>query len=316
MSLAFLKVASPAMSVKKILHQSLAGNEDPRPHFPLRASDTTSTRHDFCPREHALLDMGQGKKKPSFVGTSNRLTYDHGKDTEKRIRNAYLRSKAVGQWRCGVCGYVTETLTKVPVYKCPTCGWGHLWEYHEPRFESAYSGISGGIDLLLDMGKPKLVPVELKTMASDEFKTLVAPLGEHRYRSSLYLRLIDESPWGPSIKVDTSEMKLLYASKGFGIKDESLRKEGIRDMPFTPFKEYIIKRDDKLTDNIVARARALKLWRDNPKHGLPSGVCTNSMTKQAQGCSTCAACFSGKFPSFITWIENGAPRHPGKKVLE
>lgn len=303
-----------AVSIKQTLHKRLAGWEEPRAHFPLRASDLLKKDSEFCPREHALLDMKVAVKKGSFVGTSLRMTFDHGKDTEERIRNKYLRDMAVGTWTCGVCDFPLPQFGKAPRCKCPTCGWEN-WRYDEPAFSSASTGIHGHIDILLDVGSTKLRLVELKTMAPDEFKTLVAPLAEHKARTSLYLSLASESSWEPSKRVNTEEATILYVSKAFGIKDDSLRAAGIKDAAFSPFKEFTIKRDDTLITTPLAKARVLKIWRDNPKVGLPCGVCVNGLSKRAQGCSVVSACWSGSYPSVLTWPVAGEARHPGKKVV-
>lgn len=317
MGFTFLKkAAQPPISVKFMLHRQLAGTEEPRSHFPLRASDTTKKEAEFCPREHALLDLGAGAKKGQFIGTSLRYTFDHGRSTEERIRNEYLRSRAVGWWKCGVCSNVVKQLTKAPQYKCQNCGWGHLWTYQEVNMESAYSGINCHLDLLLETGRPKLRIVEVKSMAPDEFKTLAAPLGEHRQRTSLYLQLTDDSSWAPSERIDTTEASILYASKAFGIKDTSLKEEGIKDAAFSPFKEFLIKRNDTLSQTIVSKARMLKLWREDRSIGFPAGVCANGLSKRSLGCGACGACFSGKYQGNLTWMEAGAPRHAGKTVVQ
>lgn len=316
MALTFLKTfAHPPVSVKNLIHAKLAGFEPPRPHFPLRASMLMSPRKgEFCPREHALLDVGAGTQKGDFVGTSLRITFDHGTDTERRIREKYLRHLAVGQWACGVCGYETPTHSHAPTHKCPKCNWLQ-WKYIEPRFEDKYTGISGGMDILLDVGRPKLRIVELKTMSPDEFKDLKAPLAEHKFRTALYLHLADKSSSWISSRVDTTEANILYASKAFGIKDTSLASAGIKDAAFSPFKEYIAKPDLNLIRTSLNRARVLKVWRDDKALGFPAGICTNGLTKRAQQCSTCASCWSGKFPSSLTWEEQGKPRHEGKKLV-
>lgn len=315
MSFSFLKTVNPAPAVKTLLHQSIAGMEEARPHFPLRASMLMPKKGEFCPREHALLDIVQGKQKPEFIGTSMRLTFDHGKDTENRVRNKYLRHIAVGQWRCGVCGFLREEITKAPLIKCPKCHWNR-WLYEEVRFASQKTGISGGIDLLLEVGRPKLRLIELKTMSGDEFKELKAPLAEHRFRTSLYLDLAKDDTLPFSNRVDTSEASILYISKGFGVADKTLGAQGIKDSPFTPFKEFVVKADPAISQVQKDKARTLKAWRDDKSLGLPAGVCINGLTKRAQGCNVCGACWSGKFPATLTWIENGKPRHDGKKLVD
>jgi hypothetical protein len=260
------------------------------------------------------MDMGVASKKGSFVGTSLRMTFNHGSFMERQIRDVYLRDIVVGQWECGICKHVHPTFGKAPTVKCPSCGWGHKWEYKEPRFEDNYTGVSGGIDMLLDIGQPKLLIIEIKTMTPDDFKTLVAPLAEHRLRTSLYLKLAETSQWEASSRVNTKESKIIYVTKSFGFKDETLKPAGIKDAAFSPFKEFTILRTDENLAVPLARARTLKLWRDDKSIGMPCGVCSNGLTKRAQGCPAVGPCWSGKYQSTLTWIENGAKRHPGKVV--
>lgn len=313
MALKILTSLKKEISVKEMIHYRLAGWEEPRSHHTLHASDLMKDL-EFCPREFAFLDNGLAKKKHQFIGTSLRLTFDHGKEVEYNIRNSYLRDVVSGWWKCNVCGHRHPTFGKEPKVKCQKCGWGN-WVYDEVRFVSPISGISGSLDILLDVKQAKLRIVEVKTMDKDEFKSLKAPLAEHKFRTSLYLRLAEESDHSISERVNISEAHILYVSKSYGFKDESLKAAGIADASFSPFKEFTVKRDDSLTDTAVEKAKALKAVRDNPSLGMPCGVCINGLTKRAQKCSAVSSCFSGASPSNITWLENGKPKHPGKKVI-
>ena len=315
MALTILKaLKAPLPTLKFELHKRIAGWEDPRPHFPLRASDLLKSTAEFCPREHAFMDLGVASKKGSFVGTSLRMTFNHGGFMERQIRDVYLRDIVVGEWECGICKHTHSTFGKAPKIKCPSCGWGHKWEYKEPRFADDATGVSGGIDMLLDIGQPKLLIVEIKTMTPEDFKTLAAPLAEHKFRTSLYLKLAESSKWEASDRVNTKESKILYVTKSFGFKDETLKEAGIKDAAFSPFKEFTILRNDDILSTPLAKAKVLKVWRDT-KQGMPCGVCSNGLTKRAQGCSAISSCFSGKYQSTLTWYENGVAKHPGKTAI-
>lgn len=303
------------VSVKNLIHSRLAGYEAPRSNERLHASDLMKDK-EFCPREHAFLRMGVAKKKAEFISTALRLTFDLGRFYESQIREVYLRDIVVGYWACGICSHPHPTFGKEPKIKCPQCGWGHKWEYQEPRFTSPSSGISGGIDLLIDVGDTKLRLVEVKSMDKDEFKKLEGPLAEHRWRTSLYLRLAEEDAGPVSGRVNNKVAHIIYVSKSFGFKDTQLKEDGIKDAAFSPFKEFEITRDDEASDVHYAKARALKVWQDNPNKGLPCGICPNGLSKRAQGCTAVAPCWSGSYPATITWYENGQPRHPGKLIAE
>ncbi len=312
----FIKKATPdAFSIKRELHSSLAGMEDPRPHFPLRASDLLSQTHEFCPREHAFLDLGVAKKKGQFIGTAQRMTFNHGKFMEDEIRNKHLRHLAVGHWVCSVCSKKHPTFGPVPMVKCSGCGYSNRWRYEEPRFEDPYTSVSGGLDMLAKTKTTKLKILEVKTIAPEKFKELVAPLSEHRSRTTLYMSLAEKSAVEHSERVDTKSAIILYVTKSFGFKDDTLKALGVKDSGFSPFKEFTIKRDDSILSTPLARARVLKVWREDQK-GMPCGICSNGLTKRAQNCSAISSCFSGKYQSTLTWPELGKPKHPGKTVVE
>lgn len=309
-------LAAPPVSVKMLIHARLAGYEAPRPHFPLRASDLLSSRGEFCPREHAFMDMGLAKKQAEFIGTALRMTFNHGRFMEEKIRNDYLADLVVGQWECAQCSYLHATFGKRPTVKCGKCGGWHQWRYQEPRFADPVSGVSGGIDFLLDTGSTKAMIVEVKTMAPDDFKALAAPLAEHKWRTALYLKLAADSQWSASERVNTKEARVLYVTKSFGFKDDTLKAAGLKDSPFSPFKEFVVKRDDALLDVPLRKAIVLKIWREDKK-GMPCGVCSNGLTKRAQSCPAVGPCWSGKYPATTTWLgANAQPVHEGKAVLK
>lgn len=312
--------AAKSVSVKHMIHEALSGWKDPREHGVIHASDLMKDK-EFCPREWAFLDLGMVKKRAEFVGTALRVTFDHGRDLENHIRNDWLREFAVGNWSCGVCGHVHESFGKAPKIKCPKCGWGHQWNYKEVRFEDAESGVSGGFDVLLSVpSSPKLLLVEIKSMAPDMLKKLEAPLAEHRFRTALYLDLVKRSSVPHSDLIDTSEATILYASRSFGFKDDSLKTAGIKDSPFSPFKEFkITNGDPSLLEASRAKAKVVTVWRkglnEGKQAGFPCGVCPNPLSKRAQGCSAVAPCFSGKFMGTITWRVGGVALHPGKSIV-
>jgi ribosomal protein S14 len=271
------------------------------------------TEEEYCPREWAFMDILGVKKRDSYVGTALRLTFDHGRSVEHSLRNSWLRDIAVGHWKCGVCGRQHGVFGKAPTSKC-SCGYSS-WEYAEVRFRSPISGVSGGIDVLLDVKEPKLRILEVKTIDKDQFKALVAPLAEHKFRVSLYCKLIDESSSEISSRVNAKSGTILYVAKSFGVKDVSFKEKGITDSPFSPFKEFVVTRDDSLTSIPVAKATVLHRWRVGGRVGMPCGICTTGLTKRAQKCCAVVPCFSGAHAATLTWMEKGVPRHPGKKVV-
>lgn len=317
MPITYKKATVPHFSVKAELHRAMASVEAPRPHYPLRASDMMPKAGEFCPREHAFLDLKAAHKRPEFLSTSLRMTFDVGRFVETRVRH-YLQRTAVGFWKCRVCGSKQRPIpTPYPAGACLHCKAIKGFDYDEVRFKDPVSGISGGMDILISTkGSKGLQLVEIKSMASDAFKDLLAPLAEHRFRTLLYLRIIanaDNKFIANSVNQESATV--LYVSKGFGVKDDSISKLGIKDQNFSPFKEFKVLRDDSVTQTAIDRATALTKWRENPSKGMLCGVCPNGLVKRAQSCPAVVPCFSGNYPGTLTWVENGKPRHAEKSVI-
>ena len=206
--------------------------------------------------------------------------------------------RAVGHWRCLGCAKLQE-FQKRPD-KCPQCGC-RGWKPEEVRFLSAKSGISGGIDMLAEVGNPLLRVVEIKTMDKDLFKGLAAPLAEHRQRTALYLQLIaeSESPWAK--RIDKARADILYVSKGgYGVQDPELKSWGMAES-FSPFKRYPVGAKDADNAEICRVARVVKQFRDGAV-GMPAGICATALDKRAKSCPACKSCFSGDFPGVHDWL--------------
>ena len=159
---------------------------------------------------------------------------------------------------------------------------------------------------MLALGEPKLRAIEIKTIDKDMFKDkhtkkeLVAPLAEHKLRTALYLRIIAESghPWSSLVSTDAAT--ILYVSKGgYGCQDLTLKSWGLKEQ-FTPFKEFTVKRDDKMTESVSRRAQVIKHFRDG-KVGMPCGVCPTAFAKRAQFCAQRSPCFSGEYLAQYDW---------------
>lgn len=320
MALKILKSMKKDVSVKHMIHKAVAGYEEPRGLKHIHASEVTRTDLEFCPRFWAYVDAGVVALKPEFISTVLRMTFDHGRDVESRLQNDWLREFAVGHWRCKGCNHLHDVFSKAPKINCPKCGMGHLWEYEEVRFMDPVSGTSGGVDLFLDVGEKKLRLVEIKTMDKDMHKGLKAPLAEHKQRTSLYLTLVEKSGTDEAKRINTKEATIIYVAKAYGFKDTSMKEAGIVDAPFSAIKEFTIKANPKDHVNYLNRAETLTHWReliatDEGHHGMPCGICPNGLTKRAQKCPAVGPCFSGNYPSTITWRENGKPVHEGKPIV-
>ncbi len=292
------KKAKEPDTLKYHLHKKLSGTEPARPTKRVHASEMMKTGmycadHEFCPREFALLDTLKTTRPDEYVSTSSRSTWNHGNMYANWIVHLFAdMGKAVGDWKCQYCESEYK-LQKRP-RKCKECQ--HIkFKYEELRFLSQESGISCGVDFLFVQADDTLKPVELKTIKEDEFKLLAGPLAEHKWRTNLYLRIIEDSEGEFKECIDTSSGIVLYSAKaGWGAKDPDLDKLGFPEDVFSPFKEFLITRDDKQTQVKWEHARRLKEFRSGSK-GMPLGICSSQWCKRAEGCSVVKECFSGKY---------------------
>ncbi len=280
-------------SLRYHLHKQLAGHDKARPNKNVHASELMKKDQEFCPREKALLDILKKERPDEFVSAPLRKVFDDG-----NIAANWLVHKlgdigvVVGDWECHHCAAKYE-FQKRPL-KCTGCQ-HKFFKYHERRFKSLTTDIGCGVDIFFLMQNKKLRVVEAKTIKDDDFKKLEAPLAEHKWRTNLYLRIIEDSNSPLKDRIDLETFTVFYMCKGgFGRKDEDLRPYGITDGEFSPFLEYNVKRNDKLTDVKWAHAKRLFEFRKGLK-GIPLGLCPTGFCARAQVCSVKDACFSGKF---------------------
>jgi len=276
------------------LHRYLAGRDRARSPKVIHASD--ATREDFCPRRQALLVLTKTPERTQFVHTAQRLVWAQGNAIASQVvRWAVNAGICVGAWHCPDCGFEVEFGRRPP--RCSKCG-GSRFSYREVRFQSEDCGVSGGMDLLVDLPtRKRYLVVELKTIDKLEFQRLKMPLAEHRQRTQLYLRCIAESDSPHKHLVDQDRARVLYVSKGgYGERSSLPREWGVRDGGWTPFKEYEVRRDDEAVDDLADAARPLHRWLRG-QGGLPSGVCPSAVCDRAQRCEVVGPCFSGDYPA-------------------
>ncbi len=280
---------SKQVSIKKMLHERTRSHQKARSPLNIHASAVTSESKKFCPRKQALLITLKVPDKEEFIDTAMQITFNTGWDMQHRVNNDYLRDVMIGGWLCKSCGQ-TKEYGKAPMTNCAgkTC----QWEYEELRVKSDVCGISGGIDGVVDINCSKHKLLEYKTIDKDAFKTLSAPLSEHRARTALYLRLLSESSQWWAKHINQNEATIIYQMKGYGVKCEESKSWNLGQ--FSPFKEFTIKRDDKLTQQYVDLARPLYLWMQK-KAPMPKGICPSAFCDTATYCPVHKECFSGAF---------------------
>ena len=145
----------------------------------------------FCPRSYALADVTGIKPQDEWLTTSEMMTFQIGRDQEKNIVLWFAdMGKAICHWKCLGCGSIA--LLSGAAREMRRMRPRKLYP-QEVRFESALTGASCGVDMLLALGGTKLRVHEIKTMDKDKFSELKAPLAEHRWRTNFYLRIIAET---------------------------------------------------------------------------------------------------------------------------
>ena len=278
----FTKKVSKPISVTTFMLQGMTAYDKHRGTDVIHMSDLTKTGNEaFCPREYALLSHLGKAKKGMPISAALRHTFDMGRDIEARVQNDYLGGSAVGHWTCASCGTVRH-FCKRPKTGCEREDIRCNWRYTEVVVK--HDGMVGGFDLCVDIGKPKLRLIELKTVIKEDFVKLEAPLAEHRLRTILYLYLVRQSAY--KMNVDIEKASIIYISKSYGNWDKA-------KTTFSPFKEYDIRYDEATVESYLKLAAKFNAYLDTGK--MPHGVCPTSQCKRASNCNMVQQCFSGKY---------------------
>ena len=290
------KKQNPADLLSYHLHKHLVRTDDYWRVDHLHASDVT--KDDFCPRYFALADLLNHTPKPRNSATCEQVVFAQGRLHATMLINWFAEAGlAWGNWGCLACGRVIKHARRPKRCPVPKCG-RKLFRYIETRITSKKTGIGCGLDLLVALPDHDLLKiVELKSYDKEKFISLKMPLAEHRVRTSLYLKCTEECGEEWVQGVDTDEARILYVSKGgYGAKTTTPTKDwGLRDRAWSPFKEFVITRDDEMTEDYVARAMPVHEFRT--KGIVPCGVCPHAMATRAEGCELRPQCFSGNYPA-------------------
>ncbi len=271
------------------LHRNLS-YRDPGRYSPdfVHASEVTRENPEFCPREWALYDITGKRPREQSITAATAVTHAVG-HMYQRMVTEWLEDQVLGTFKC-LCGW-KEEFSKRWV-ECPECGAVPIYE--EMRFTSRVSGTSCGVDLLweIPVGMGSIEIVEVKSLKQDEFKALVMPHAEHRTRTSLYLRVIEESGDYYKKVINTQRARILYVSKGgWGQKNTGIMKWKIpHDGPWSPFKEFVIERNDETTEPYHQAAKELHEFRQNDGP-MPQGICPTQFCRRAKGCPVVGTCF-------------------------
>jgi len=287
------QAVKPQHSVIGVLKQNLGGTQRGRSMKVLHASDVT--KFDFCPRKWALFDLFDKDPASQFVATAMDVTFQLGLAIETMLIEEWAGDAVVGNWRCRWCGQ-QRTMVPKPDGYCITGGTKkHWWQHMQLVIEVPTHGMQGAPDALFNIGAPQLVTTEIKIMAPAEFDDLLAPLPEHRLRTTLYLWMLEHSQHPYRDKINLQECRVLYVSRGYGKMNAAWNE-------VLPFKEFVVKRNDLDLNEFITRAAALKAFRTIGL--MPQGICSTALEKIAKQCSVKEACFSGQYPA------GKYPQHP------
>lgn len=279
-------------SVKLALHSRLTRREKVRKNSEgVHASHLTREDQTFCPREVRIIDDLDEVPHGKYINASLGYTFSMGRKLEELFFEV-MEDLLVGTWVCYNCGRLHKFCRK-PL-QCKHCGGKRSLRYREEVFLSQESGIVSSVDCLLDVGEPRLVITELKSLDKEIYKKLNQPMSEHRDRTNIYMKVIATSGDPRAKYINTDYARVLYLGKCYGMKHEADSPELKVIEQMSPFKEFVVPRDDMTVHTYWTKAKVVKKAR---KLGLfPKGVCATAVTKRAMDCPVCDKCFSGQYP--------------------
>ena len=206
-------------SVKYLLHDHL-DRPGARPRQEdVHASELTKDE-EVCPRKYALSDATKPKPRTRWLSTSENVTF-HDRAGAAGHRRASVRRHGQGHRPLALSVVQLPARVPDPPAGSATCG-VKVFKAEEVRFESAVSGASCGIDLLLALGRAQAeARSRSRPCDKDQFKdALVAPLAEHKLRTTYICASSLRAIIPGRAMVSTDAATILYVSKGgYGCQD-------------------------------------------------------------------------------------------------
>ena len=274
------------------LNTTISRQDPPRTPCAVHASDVFKQDHSFCARERAISIKNNLSTKQKALSASQGYTFALGEAISEIIVNQFAKNNhAYGFWQCSNCKNL-HFLGGQPKI-CPLCDSRVPHKYVECRFTSKATGIRSSIDMLtdLDADDNMLRVVENKSIEQSKFKTIKAPLAEHRLRTNFYLRNVQESDTTLSKHIHSDYGYIIYATKGFGTKG-GLPTGTDWSASYSPFKVFKVNRDDSVTDQFLDQPIKFKYWAENKKEPLPKKeICNSIKDERAKECPAAKLCF-------------------------
>lgn len=176
-----------------------------------------SSLHDSCMRMH-VLGTKLRVKEVSRVYLQDRFTFGFGNSVHHWIQNSpdLLGDNRIGWWKCRACGK-SVGFGGPQKKKCRHCGARkEAIEYQEHSISITGDLFLDGHPDLFFYLKSRICLLEIKTMASDAFDALEAPLASHEWQVLSYLWGCQQLGGQPPVPVYNKAGYILYISKGSG----------------------------------------------------------------------------------------------------
>jgi predicted RecB family nuclease len=231
-----------------------------------------------CMRKIALAERFSVPMPRGFIHESLALTFAQGTAIHDYIKQRVAKGhpdKMFGEWSCRCGNLKTEpaVLSKVEKKVCKLCA-GHPVQYHELELRDDDLKLVGSPDITLYLPDTGVYyPIEIKSMAHNEWTELTRPKPDHVIQVLFYWYLLRKLGYPVP-----NQISILYATKGFLFK--------------TPYKEFLVFPEKVVSrlDDYIAEARSLREAKSSG--AIPVRTqCTAPTDRDAKECHVCNLCF-------------------------
>lgn len=246
------------------------------PRFP-----RSSAMYSDCIRQ-LILCRSMKKEIDRFSNPSLQMTFEIGNAVHHWIQNTpnILGNNRYGKWQCTSCNYTT--LFRGPITgDCPRCSAkATAFVYKEIGLvlNNPYY-LSGHPDMFVKTGNDIYNILEIKTINSNDFRSIKAPLINHLYQIHSYMLLTSYKKFKLSAHISNKESYVLYISKA-------------HESSNYPAKLYKITRDKNITKDILSKLKSFKQGIENKILSNPDDTCVNSgfVNYKSKSCPVSAIC--------------------------
>ena len=199
----------------------IAGNsqEDKPPLLP-RASGL----YKDCMRQLALCTI-LNIPRQRYTDASLNMVFGIGSAVHDWLQNSVdmLGDHRMGFWKCRSCGSLTD-FRKMPTISCK-CGANissFIYEEYPLELSKPYY-ITGHPDMFVETANNKIRVVEFKTINSNSYRTLLAPMIEHQWQIQTYMWAAKQAAFEMKVNIDDSTGYVIYISKLKESRDEPIK---------------------------------------------------------------------------------------------